>query len=270
MASFNLIILEAAIPLLLGSNIGTAITAFLASINSSREAKKVALANALINVFGMLLLVLWIPAYANIIVNISPKSSLPSTDVMALADTIPRQIANAHSLFNVMLAIILLPFTNQVAKLVDLILPEIVEEEDLFMQTLYLDSNLISTPALGLNLAKQETLRIGTITQDMLSDCILPFVTKQTHILKDLVNKEKQIDFLAEEISSYLTKIIRESVGSNRTDEAFQIMYTVKELEEIADIIGNLLVTRAETWIGDKVEFSDQGKKELLEYHTWN
>jgi phosphate:Na+ symporter len=267
LASQGLITLEAAIPLLLGSNIGTAITAFLASINSSREAKKVALANALINVFGMLLMVLWIPTYANIVVDISPKSTLPSTDPMALAEIIPRQIANAHSLFNVMLALIILPVTSQVARLIDWMLPDIEKEEDEIMQTIYLDANLISTPALGLNLAKQEALRIGTITQDMLSDCILPFLTKQPHILEDLAKREKQIDFLAEEVNTYLMKIVRGGMESKRTDEAFQIMYTVKELEEIADIIGNLLVSRAETWIAGDVEFSDQGKKELLEYH---
>jgi phosphate:Na+ symporter len=136
------------------------------------------------------------------------------------------------------------------------------------MKTHYLDEKLISTPALGLNLAKQEALRIGTITQDMVSDCILPFLVKQPHVLEDLENREKQVDFLVEEVNSYLMKIIRQSMESERADEAFQIMYTVKELEEIADIIGNLLVTRARVWIQDDAEFSEAGKRELVEYHT--
>lgn len=267
LATQGLLSLEAAIPLLLGSNIGTAITAFLASIKANREAKKVALANAFINVFGMLLLILWIPGFAEIIVKISPKSSLPAGDVQAMAETIPRQIANAHTIFNVMMAAIILPFTSLVAKLIDRILPEISMPEEELMKTIYLDEKLISTPALGLNLAKQEALRIGTITQDMLSDVILPFLTKQPHVLEELERREKQIDYLAEEVNAYLMKISRQDVASKRTDEAFQIMYTVKELEEIADIIGNLLATKAKKWIIEDAEFSDQGKKELVEYH---
>lgn len=268
LATQGLLSLEAAIPLLLGSNIGTAITAFLASIKASREAKKVALANAFINVFGMLLLVLWIPGFAEIIVKISPKSNLPAGDMQAMAETIPRQIANAHTVFNVMMAALLLPFTNLVARLIDRILPKIKVPDDELLKTLYLDEKLISTPALGLNLAKQEALRIGNITQDMLSDAILPFLTKQPHVLDDLERKEKEVDYLAQEVNSYLMKIARQGVETKRTDEAFQIMYTVKELEEIADIIGNLLTKKARTWITEEAEFSDQGKKELVEYHT--
>ncbi|MFC2129319.1 Na/Pi symporter [Bacteroidota bacterium] len=267
LASQGLISLDAAIPLLLGSNIGTAITAFLASIKASKEAKKVAMANAFINIFGMVLLVLWIPTFSDIIVEISPKSTLPASDPQAMAETIPRQIANAHTVFNVMMAVIILPFTSLVAKLIDRILPEKELPDEVAMKAMYLDEKLVNTPALGLNLAKQEALRIGSITQDMLTDAILPFLTKQPHVLRDLIEKEKQVDFLAEEVNSYLMRITRQGITSERTDEAFQIMYTVKELEEIADIIGNLLVTRAETWIGGKVDFSAQGKKELIEYH---
>ncbi len=268
LASQGMLTLESAIPMLLGSNIGTAITAFLASLKASREAKKVALANALINLFGMLLVIWWIPGFADIAAYISPKSALPADGPMALAESVPRQIANAHTLFNLMLACILIPVTGLVAKFIDLILPEKALPEEDMMRTLYLDTNLIGTPALALNMAKQEALRIGGIVQDMVGDVILPFLVKQSHVLQDLASKEKQIDYLTEEVNAYLMKIMRQDVAEKRADEAFQIMYTVKELEEIADIIGNLMVTRAEVWIRSDAEFSEQGKRELLEYHT--
>jgi phosphate:Na+ symporter len=268
LASQGLLTLEAAIPMLIGSNIGTAITAFLASINASREAKKVAMANAFINLFGMLVFVWWIQGFADIIAQISPKSALPADDHLAMAETIPRQIANAHTLFNLIVAALLLPFTGMVASLIDRILPERPTPEEELMKTVYLDPKLVRTPALGLNLAKQEVLRIGTITQDMVSDAILPYLTKEPHLIESLVNREKQVDYLVAEVNTYLMKIIRQSINQHRADEAFQIMYTAKELEEIADIIGNLLVTRARIWIDSDAEFSDVGKRELLEYHT--
>ncbi len=267
LASQGFLTIEAAIPLLLGSNIGTAITAFLASIKASREAKKVALANALINVFGMLILVLWIPGFAHIIELISPKSMLPSGDPLYLAETVPRQIANAHTVFNIMLAAIIIPFTGFVARMINRIFPE-REEEKGEMQTMYLDENLISTPVLGLNLAKKEAMRIGSVVQEMLSDAILPFLTKEKILLSSLSENERMVDFLADKTNTYLVLISRQEIDSDRINEAFQIMYTIKELEEMADIIGNLMVTRAETWINEDVEFSGEGKKELVEYHT--
>ena len=268
LASQGLLTLEAAVPMLLGSNIGTSITAFLASIKASREAKKVALANTLINVFGMLLVIWWIPGFSDIVAGISPKSALSPGDPMILAETVPRQIANAHTLFNLILAGLLLPVTGTVARIIDLILPDRETEEEAMMKTLYLDDNLISMPALALNLAKQESLRIGAIVQDMVGDAILPFLVKQSHVLADLAGKERQVDFLVDRTNEYLMRIIRRSVTEDRANEAFQIMYTLKELEEIADIVGNLLVTRAEVWIAGEPEFSAEGKKDLLEYHT--
>lgn len=268
LASQGLLTLEAAIPMLIGSNIGTAITAFLASIKASREAKKVAMANAFINLFGMLLFVWWIQGFADIIIQISPKSTLPAGNPLAMAETIPRQVANAHTVFNIAVAIILLPVTGLAARLIDRLLPEKPLPEEELMKTHFLDEKMLGTPALAIDLARQEAYRIGAITQDMVGDVILPFVVKQPHVLEDLVNKEKQVDYLTDEVNSYLTRVIRESVETQRADEAFQIMYTIKELEEIADIIGNLLVTRAEIWINSDAEFSDKGKKDLVEYHT--
>ena len=268
LAAQGLLTLEAAIPLLLGSNIGTSITAFLSSIKASTEAKKVALANTFITITGMLILVTWIPTFADIVTQISPKSDLPAGDMQAMAESVPRQIANAHTVFNIMMACIFLPLANLIAGLIDRILPEKELPEGELLKTIYLDENMIETPAIGLNLAKQETLRIAQITQDMVGDVILPFLVKDASVINEVLEKEKLVDFLSVEVNQYLTRIIRKGIESARSDEAFQIMYSVKELEQIADTCTNLLEQKAESWIGEKVEFSADGKKELIEYHT--
>ena len=108
-----------------------------------------------------------------------------------------------------MVALILIPVTGLVARIIDRVLPEKPLPEEEMMKAVYLDEKMISTPALGLNLAKQEALRIGNITQDMVGDSILPFIVKQPHVLDDLVAREKQVDFLTEEVNAYLMKIIR-------------------------------------------------------------
>ena len=268
LAGQGLLTLEAGIALLLGSNIGTSITAVLAALKASREAKKVALANVFVNFFGVLVFVAWIPAFADIVSQISPKSTLPPDDPLAMAETIPRQIANAHTFFNVAMAIMLLPVTRFFSRIIERILPEKPVPEGIVLETIYLDNNILSTPALGLSVAKEEAMRIAKTTQDMVGDVILPFISKDAAVIDEVLQKEKLVDFLSGEVNLYLTKIIRQSIESERADEAFQIMYSVKELEQIADTCTKLLEEKAQAWIDSKVDFSAAGKKELIEYHT--
>ena len=83
-----------------------------------------------------------------------------------------------------------------------------------------------------------------------------------------LEQREKQVDFLVTEINRYLMKLTRGSVTDQRINEAFQIMYTVKEFEQIADVVSKILFKRARTWLSGELEFSDDGKAELTEYHS--
>ena len=270
LASQGLVTLEIAIPLLLGSNIGTAATAILASLNSSRESKKVAIALTLIKITGVLLIIWWISPYAKFIEMISPKTSVGINDINNLAIVLPRQIANAHTVFNVLLALVFLPFTELIVRLIDRIFPErpeIAYSEEKIEAT-YLDYNIMNTPSLGLNLAKEEALRVGRYVLDMVFMIIRPFTEKDGKVLDHLERREKQVDFLMMEINRYLLRITRGNINDKRVNEAFQIMFTVKEFEQIADIITKILVLRAKTWLAGNLEFSDAGKNELIEYHS--
>jgi len=267
LATQGLLSLEASIPLLFGANIGTSITAILASINTDREAKKVALAHTIFKIFGVFLFVWWIPHFAEFIKHISPYSLSTPEDINKLAEVLPRQIANAHTVFNVFLTLIVIPFTNLFAKLINKILPEIAEEEMPEFKTKYLDNNLIKTPALALNLAKQEVIRMSYVVQDMLNDILIPFLVNESAILKDIEQTENNINYLRDEIKTYLLKISRENISEERINEVFQIMYTIKELEQMADIISKNLIEKARNWVEKNYEFSEQGKKEIIEYH---
>ncbi|UCG27202.1 MAG: Na/Pi cotransporter family protein [Bacteroidales bacterium] len=264
----GLLSLEAAIPLLLGANLGTAITAILASLNTNREAKKVALAHTIFKIVGVLLFVWWIPAFASIVEAISPKGASRPEEISRLAEVLPRQIANAHTLFNVVLTVATLPFTGLFSRFINKILPpETAPPKEVF-KVKYLDEKNVPTPALALNLAKSEVIRMGYNVYEMTSDIIIPFFMKDVVILKNIESKEKKIDFLREEINSYIMKITRQDIPEERVHEAFQIMYTVKEFELMADIISKSLIKKAYKWAEKPVEFSDEGKRELREYHS--
>ncbi|HHE73864.1 MAG TPA: Na/Pi cotransporter family protein, partial [Desulfobacteraceae bacterium] len=143
LAQQGLLTLEAGIPLVFGANVGTCITAGLASIGTSREAKRVALAHVIFKLAGVLLFVFWIPWFADFIRMIAERFDSGTA----------RQIANAHTIFNVALALIFLPFTEYFSRLVVGILPYEEKSKDVTMTTKYLDEESISTPAVALDLA---------------------------------------------------------------------------------------------------------------------
>ncbi|MEE9432560.1 MAG: Na/Pi symporter [Melioribacteraceae bacterium] len=268
LATQGLVTLEAAIPLLLGANIGTSITAALASINTGREAKRVALAHTLFKLFGVVLFVWWIPYFADLVRMISPKASEGLTGVSHLADEVPRQVANAHTIFNVALTIIVLPFTNIAAKWIERILPDIKEdEENGNLKTKYLEDSLISTPALALNLAKAEIILMATKVQKMVEEILPAFLKNNSQVLDTIRDQETEINFMNIKISKYLMKISQESYEEERADEVFQMMHSITELEQIGDIVAKSLIPLAEKKIDLNVNFSKEGQAEIEDFH---
>ncbi|GAJ21409.1 unnamed protein product, partial [marine sediment metagenome] len=175
----------------------------------------------------------------------SPKGPPGLEEVNLLAHVLPRQIANAHTVFNVALTIAALPFTSVFAKLVNKLIPKEKEPEKITFRVKYLEEKYIHNPTLALNLAKQEVIRMGQNVQDMVSDIILPFFVKETTILDEIEMKEEKVNFLRDEIKRYLIKIIQQDILEARVQEAFQIIYTVNEFEQMADLISKNLIPKA-------------------------
>jgi phosphate:Na+ symporter len=167
LASQGLLSLDASIPLLLGSNLGTPVTALIASLRADREAKKVAVAFLLVKFISVLIFAGWTVQLGKILTQAVPDASLP------------RLIANAHTLINGVLMLVVLPVTPQVAWLVDRLAGKAREKtQKQAFRTLYLDPGMTSTPSLALNLAKQEILRMGMIVRNMFALILPPFLKK--------------------------------------------------------------------------------------------
>ena len=264
----GLLTLEASVPLILGANIGTSATALLASISTSNEARKVAIAHTASKFFGVLLFVWWIPGFVDMIREISflQDSALGNSETL---QSTPRQIANAHTVFNVALALLLFPFTDQFASLINRMIKEKEMEEKPAFRTVYLDKNVLrsSTP-LALNLAKEEVLRMGNIVEEMLKYVIPPFLDKSESQLNYIENKEREVNFLRDKIKDYLLRISRQDIEAERINEAFQLIYTVKEFEQIADTISVNIAQKARSWCKSDLAFSEEGMREISDYHT--
>ena len=283
----GLITLDAGIPLIFGANIGTCLTAALACIGTSREAKRVALAHVLFKIAGVLLFVFWIPDFADFIRGIADRFG---------SDT-ARQIANAHTIFNVSLGLILLPFTTFFAKLVVTILPDKEVETGLIPAAWHLDWKRTSTPGLAINLARAETSRMAKLLGRMLRAIIIPFVSdeklidkeafsksefnlllqeipkkdeifSQLSLLEGIEMREKKIDYLNENIGHYLIQIARQGLSEEQANEVYGMISIIKDMENIGDIIHNnmLRLIKKKRLLG--IDFSDEGKEELMIYHN--
>lgn len=274
LAQQGLLTLDAGIPLIFGANLGTSVTAALASIGATREAKRVALAHTLFKIGGILLFILWIPTFADIVRNISPTSNAIGLDKLA-AET-PRQIANAHTIFNVSLAFIFLPFTTLYAKLLLKILPEKEVERGVVPVVWHLDDSAVTNPAIAIGLARTEISRMAKISKRMLNAVILPFVSheekrdeiyEQLSLIEGIDMRENKIDFLEERVTDYLFKISRQELNDYQSSEVYAMMAIAKDIENIGDIVHKDLLSLIYKKNKLKKDFTSNGKKEIEDYH---
>ena len=156
MASQGLLSLPAALPILIGDNLGTTITAVLASLGSGRAAKQAALGHVLFNFIGGIIALLALPLFIHV--------------VAATSGNIARQLANAHTLFNVGNTLIFLPFTGYFVQLIQKILPS--EEANLSRGPLYLDPLLIkAAPAAAVDALRKEVVSHGAFYPEYAPGC---------------------------------------------------------------------------------------------------
>jgi phosphate:Na+ symporter len=266
LAQQQMITLEAGIPMILGANIGTCVTAGLASIGTARDAKRVAIAHVIFNTCGAVLFLFWVPAFADIIRAIAVKFN---------SDT-ARQIANAHTIFNVSLALIFLPFATILARLVYRILPYKVEEKGVEPAIRHLDKSMISTPVLAIDSARSEISRMAHILGRMLDAIIVPFTSKdpwlderypQLSLLETIEEREKKLDFLETKIVDYLLQVARQELPEEHAIEVYGMISIVKDMESIGDIIHNKMVPLIDIKEALDKDFSKKGKNELITYH---
>ncbi len=275
LAQQGLLSLDAGIPLLLGANIGTCVTAGLASLGASREAKRVALAHVIFNTAGAILFLFWIPYFADIVRWASPVSD--AVGIQKLASETPRQIANAHTFFNVSVAFVFLPFTFLLSKIILKTLPVRESEKAIEAVTWHLDEKAISTPVIAIDLSHAEVGRMAKILRRMLRAIIHPLFSDEegkdnihTHltIIEGIEMREEKIDYLHDKVTDYLLKIGREKLSEEQAKEVFNMISIVRDLEAIGDIIHRDMFPLIAKKRALSFDFSREGHEEITLYHT--
>ncbi|MDP3487363.1 MAG: Na/Pi cotransporter family protein, partial [Bacillota bacterium] len=247
----DLIGLDAAITMILGSNIGTCITAMLAAIGTNLTARRAALAHVLFNVMGVFIFLPFVRQY--------------TVFVAGTADTLAHQAANAHTFFNIVNTVIVLPFIKPFARLITRLLPG--DEGVVSYGPKYLDAHLLGTPSVALGQATKELIRMGEIAVAMLDDVHTAFKNGSREHMSYAAQKEASINALEHDIVMYLVKISQRSLSDEQSRRLNKLLNIVNDLERVGDHAENLQEL-AEYRLEHKLPFSAEGIAELDDMHS--
>ena len=250
MAGQGLIPLEGAIPVLLGDNIGTCITAVLASLRANLTAKRVAAAHVMFNVIGSIIFVVFMPFFIKFVLLVSPDGD------------IARQIANAHSAFNILNTLLFMPFVNPFIKLVEKIVPG--KAEIISMRPVYLDKNMLNTPSIAISLAVKEVVRMGELARKDVRLGMEAIQSFDADKVKYVLEHEPVVDALERDITDYLTQMSSSEMSESLTTRHTGLLHACTDIERIGDH-GETLAKRARKLVEEDVVFSDEAKAELLQ-----
>ena len=266
MAAQGFITLPAGIALAFGANIGTCVTAILASIGKPREAVRAALAHVLFNVLGVLVWLAFIPYLAQMVVTLSPTHA-DLSGIERLAAEVPRQIANAHTIFNIANTLIFIGFAGHLARLVERLVPDKPIEEVVTVKARYLSEELIDTPSLALQQVRLELRHVGEYVQQM-NDKVMPAILAgDRRALLEVRRIDDTVDALHGEVLTYLGKVSNKSLIAEQSRTLTTLMGAANDLENIGDLIETDLVALGLKSIDERVHISKPTQKVLVNLH---
>lgn len=252
----SIIGLQGALPILFGDNIGTTITALLASIGGTINAKRTAAAHVIFNLTGTFIFIWFIPLYAKFIQYISPAG--PEVAVIA------RQIANAHMCFNLFNTLLWLPFIAILVKLVTKIVPG-KDTDRLPSEPIYLDYNVLEQPFAAIHLATKELSRLAGFAYQMITSSKKAFLGNDIGSAKIVLELEQSVNKLQKKIVSYLSSISSaETVTEKQASRVSGLMHVAADIEHVGDYCENIAIF-AEEKTKNKYEFSDSACAEIYE-----
>ncbi len=231
LAAQGLIELEAGVAIVIGANVGTCITAVLAAWGRSAAAKRVAAAHVFINIFGALL---WI----GFIGNLADLSERVSGDL-----GVARQLANAHTIFNLSVTLVMLPLLGMLVRFVDRLFPDPPPDSLQIPVVSALDSGLLGSPSLALTAARIEIGRLAADLATAVEPATEVAISGSWDQLAGLSRQDDVVDQRYRKIIEYLTKIGQADLSERRTDELFMLISITDDLESLGDVLEQHFVT---------------------------
>jgi phosphate:Na+ symporter len=277
LASSGLLSFYGCVVLNLGGNIGTTITAQLASIGTNPAARRTAQAHTFFNVIGVVYILLLMPYFLKLIDWLAPGNPdfLITTAAQAkrfgmeLGDKpyIAHHIAMAHTMFNLINTILFLPLMGVLARIAIWMIPQKAGEEEFHL--VYLNTKFVDSPPMAIEQARNETVRMGKISLAMINEVMEAFFNNETKGLDQVRKKEEIVDMLQREIISFLVRTSQGSLSPKDSQEINSIIHMADNIERIGDHAENLcnLVERKARL---KLPFTDIAINDTREIYTAN
>ena len=247
--------LVGAIPILLGDNIGTTITALLASLGQSRDAKRTAIAHTIFNLSGSLVFIWFVKPYAALIQAISPKG--PEVEVIS------RQIANAHTLFNLTMTVVWVCLLGLMVKIVMWLIPDAKDAKVNPLQPAFLDKKVIGQPTVALKLVAKEVLHCSGMVKNMLKDLAGLSKSEDPALVGKIKEQGQTLHSLMETINDYLAELFSAGVltelQATQTAKLMHVCGDVERMGELAADLTDVIAGKMEL----KYSFSEEAMEDL-------
>jgi phosphate:Na+ symporter len=250
LASSGLISLYDAMFWVYGANVGTTATGLMVAIGANYVGRQVAWAHLF---------------YKTVTVLLFATFTIPCVELLELTnENVIRDIANGHTLLNIIGAIIFYPFIGIGAKLIQKMFPPSASERE--FGTKFLKEDAARSPSLAYAQAVRETMRMGDLVVSMVRDSIRLYESENPDLIEDIRKRDNKVDLLFREIKAFLVRSCDKE--GHLAPHVFELLSFVTDLESAADIVDKNLVDSAEKKNRLKVEFSSEGWKEIKEVHN--
>ena len=248
----GLVTLPAAMPFIIGANVGTCGSALISAWGGTDEAVRVAWGHTIFKLIAGLLAWLLIGPFTHL--------------VAGLGGDMARQIANAHTIFNVIAALLFLPWLHPFEKLIRWLVHPSPDRQKAFGPK-YLDDRVLETPALAIGQVSREILRMSDLVKDMLVRSIEVFAKDDLQLQKQLRLDDDDVDTLEEAITPFVARLSQEELSGDQSNRGIELLYIVNDLEHIGDVISKNIMGHAGKKIEQQLVFSEQGLQDLRQLH---
>ena len=253
LAATHVVPMEVALPIVVGANLGNGLLALLTTWKADAVARRVPLGNFLFKAAGVAAAVLLLPF-------VTPY-------LTQLQDDPQQLVVQFHLLFNVVLAIAFIRFTDKFAAIAERWLPA-PRHVEVAGEPKYLDPVALDTPPLALGNAARETIRLADTVHEMLTGLLTVLKNNDLPSAEALRRKDDEVDRLYSAIKRYLAQVSREALEATEARRWTEIIHFTINLEHIGDIIERLLLDVAERKIQHKLSFSQAGMVEISDLHA--
>ena len=263
MASEGFLSLQAGIVLALGANIGTCATALLAALGKPVEAVRASVVHVAFNILGVLIWLPFLGILADIAVTVSPAAAESVDDKTELAYEVPRQIANANTIFNVVNTIVFIGFTAWFARLAEILVPDRAKAKDVIIEPEFLDDVSLEAPSIALENARREIERAGHIAVDMMDALADAVDQKDKDQLDEVARRDAEVDILTVEIAKFLGQIRQKSLTESESLTHQQLVFALMNIEGVARIVETDMVSVLKSYIDGDYAASSEVTQEM-------